>query len=75
MFLFFAMFGIVRLLLWALVLFQFITHVFTGRANEHCLMWGKILSTWIYRMMLFMSYNSDYMPFPFTAFGPEQNPD
>ncbi|WP_119631955.1 DUF4389 domain-containing protein [Methylocaldum marinum] len=31
--LFFALFGIVRFILWAIVLFQFIAHLFTGRAT------------------------------------------
>ena len=71
MVLFFALFGIVRLLLWAVVLVQFLSHLFTGGVTGRVTLWGQALSTWIYRMMLFMSYNTERMPFPFHAFGPE----
>lgn len=66
--LFFALFGVVRFALWAVVLFQFIAHLFTGRATQLGVKWGEALSAWIYEMMLFMSYSTDRMPFPFSAF-------
>ncbi|MGX2041545.1 DUF4389 domain-containing protein [Methylocaldum sp. MU1018] len=67
--LFFALFGIVRFTLWAVVLFQFVAHLLTGRATRRGVKWGEALSAWIYGMMLFMSYSTDRMPFPFAAFG------
>ena len=73
MVLFFGIFGLVRLLLWVVVLFQFLSHLFTGRVTERTTLWGQALSTWIYRMMLFMSYNTERMPFPFSYFGPEED--
>ena len=66
---FFALFGVARLLLWAVVLIQFVSHLATGRVTQRVTHWGEALSTWIYRMMLFMSYNTERMPFPFTSFG------
>ncbi|MCK7579326.1 MAG: DUF4389 domain-containing protein [Chromatiales bacterium] len=46
MILFFALFGPVRFLVWAVVaLFQFLTHLFTGRANQRALIWGRGLSS------------------------------
>ncbi len=72
MILFFALFSVVRLLLWVVVLIQFLSHLFTGRVTERVTLWGQALSTWIYRMMLFMSYNTERMPFPFSSFGPEE---
>jgi len=73
MILFFALFGLVRFMVWAVVLFQVLTHLFTGRANQRALLWGEALSDWIYRMMLFMTYNTERMPFPFAAFGPQED--
>lgn len=73
MVLFFALFSVVRLLLWVVVLIQFLSHLFTGRVTERVTLWGQALSTWIYRMMLFMSYNTERMPFPFSSFGPEED--
>lgn len=72
MILFFGLFGLVRLLLWVVVLIQFLSHLFTGRVTERVTLWGQALSTWIYRMMLFMSYNTESMPFPFSYFGPQE---
>jgi Domain of unknown function (DUF4389) len=68
MFLFFALFGAVRLLMWVVVLIQFLSHLFTGRVTQRVTLWGQALSTWMYRMMLFMTYNSEQMPFPFSYF-------
>lgn len=70
---FFALFGAVRLLLWVVVLIQFLSHLLTGRVTERATLWGQALSTWIYRMMLFMSYNTERMPFPFSRFGPDHD--
>lgn len=71
--LFFALFGIVRFILWAIVLFQFIAHLLTGRATRLGVKWGEALSAWIYNMLLFMSYSTDRMPFPFSAFGARED--
>lgn len=66
--LFFVLFGAVRFALWSVVLLQLISHLFTGRATRLGVRWGEALSAWIYNMMLFMSYSTDRMPFPFSAF-------
>jgi hypothetical protein len=71
MILFFALFGAVRLLMWVVVLIQFLSHLFLGRVTQRVTLWGQALSTWMYRMMLFMSYNSEQMPFPFSYFNPD----
>ena len=67
--LFFALFGAVRLLLWAVVLIQFLAHLLTGRVTAVGVRWGRGLSNWTHKMLLFMSYNTECMPFPFAAFG------
>lgn len=67
--LFFGLFGIARLLLWVLVVFQLLAHMLTGRVTAVGVRWGKALSNWIHKMLLFMSYNTEQMPFPFAAFG------
>lgn len=69
----FALFGLVRLLLWAVVVIQLLTHIFTGKVTRFGLRWGGALSSWIYQAMLFMSYNTEQMPFPFKAFSPEDD--
>lgn len=52
--------------LWLLVcVMQFLAHLFTGRPTEIGMRWGEGLSGWIHQMMLFMSYSTEAMPFPF----------
>lgn len=63
------LFIIVRTL-WLLVsIMQFLAHLFAGRPTEVGLKWGRGLSDWIHQMMLFMTYNTEAMPFPFRALG------
>ena len=65
------LFIIVRTL-WLLVcIMQFLAHLFTGEPTDVGLRWGKGLSKWIHHMMLFMTYNTEAMPFPFQSFGPD----
>ncbi len=71
----FALFGLVRLMLWVVVLFQFLAHLLTGRVTGVGVRWGEALAAWIYKMMLFMSYSTERMPFPFTRFGAEEEDD
>lgn len=71
--LFFALFGAVRLMLWLIVLFQFLTHLFTGRVTSRATRYGEALATWIYQMMRFMAYSTERMPFPFTSFGADRD--
>ena len=63
---FFVLFMGARFCLWLVVLFQFLSHLFTGQATEQGTRWGAGLSSWIYAMMLFMTYNTERMPFPFS---------
>lgn len=71
--LFYVLFGVVRLMLWLVVLFQFLSHLFTGRVTRRGARYGEALSTWIHQMLRFMSYNTERMPFPFTSFGAERD--
>ncbi len=73
MVIFFALFGAVRILAWLVVLFQFLSHLFTGRVTERGSRWGKALSDWIHQMLLFMTYNTERMPFPFHRLGSDRD--
>lgn len=71
--LFFALFGFARLSLWTVVMIQLIAHIFTGRVTQWGVRWGQEISSWMYKVMLFMSYNTERMPFPFASFGAEED--
>jgi hypothetical protein len=61
--------GFVRIMLWALVLFQVVSALLTGAANPNALKFGKVLSDYLYQILLFLTYNTDNMPFPFSEWG------
>ncbi|MGR9105380.1 MAG: DUF4389 domain-containing protein [Gammaproteobacteria bacterium] len=65
MLLFAVILGLVRMLLWAVILLQVLSSLITGTANPNVLKLGRTLSAYVYRILLFLTYNSDELPFPF----------
>ncbi|WNV03974.1 DUF4389 domain-containing protein [Candidatus Methylospira mobilis] len=70
---FFALFMGARFFLWLIVLFQFLSHLFTGKPSQAGTRWGAGISAWIYAVMLFMTYNTERMPFPFSQISASRN--
>lgn len=66
-FIFALFYGIAELVLWAVVLFQFLLTLFTGETNPRLLKLGQGLSTYIYQILQYITFNSDYQPYPFGA--------
>lgn len=58
--------GLVRILLWAVILLQVASTLLTGQANANILNFGSILSSYLYHILLFLTYNTDVLPFPFS---------
>ena len=48
------------------VIFQFITKLFTGKVNRETTALGQSLSTFIYQILLFVTFKSDQKPYPFS---------
>ncbi len=67
--------GLVRILLWAVILLQVIWSLLLGSANGYVLKPGRALSLYVYRIFLFLTYNSDEMPFPFAEWNEHEAPD
>lgn len=67
MLLFFLIFRIAEIVIAALAVFQFIATLLTGKTNLNLLTFGQKLSTYIYQIMLFFTYNSEEKPFPFSS--------
>ncbi len=44
---------------------QFLTVLITGSKNERLLKFGQSLSTFVYQIMQFFTFNSEEKPFPF----------
>lgn len=60
-------YGISKFLIIGVMLFQFFTIILTGNINEQLLKFGQNLSTYLYQITIFLTYNSEQRPFPFSA--------
>ena len=67
MVLFALIYSVAEIVLVAAVVFQFGCVLITGRPNGRLLAFGHSLSTFIYQMVLFFTYNTEERPFPFGA--------
>jgi hypothetical protein len=56
---------LVRLLLWAVIILQVASTLLTGKANTNILNFGRSLSIYTYHILLFMTFNTEALPFPF----------
>ncbi len=76
MLLFFLIAGVARFVIAVVVLFQFLSVLFTGNTNAQLLTLGQSLSTYIYQITLFLTFNSEQRPFPFGSWpdGPPRRP-
>jgi len=61
--------SMVRVLLWTVILLQVGSALLTGSANQNILNFGKTLSAYLYHILLFLTYNTDSLPFPFSDWG------
>ena len=65
MLLFMVIYGVAEFVIGAVVLFQLFSVLFTGDTNERLLALGQNLSTYVYQITLFLTFNSDEHPYPF----------
>lgn len=66
-------FGLTRIIIVFVVIFQFLTILFTGRANEPLLQFGKNLSVFVFEILEFQTFNTEQRPFPFSPW-PDEEP-
>jgi hypothetical protein len=66
MLLFVVIYGITEVIITAVVVLQFLFVLFAGSQNQRLQEFGAGLSTFIYRIMRYWTYNSEDKPFPFT---------
>lgn len=60
--------GVAKLIVTLVAVFQFVTVLFKGQTNDSVIPFGQNLSTYIYQITLFLTFNTDDMPFPFMDF-------
>jgi len=58
---------IAEIVLFAVIIFQFLLKLFTGDTNDRLLKLGQSLATYAYQVLKFLSFNSDHHPYPFAA--------
>lgn len=66
MLIFAAIGSLVRLLLWAVIILQVASTLLTGKANANILSFGRSLSTYTFHILLFLTFNTETLPFPFS---------
>ena len=59
--------ALVRMILWPVIILQAASTLLTGKANQNVLSFGRSLSVYIYHIMLFLTFNTETLPFPFSA--------
>lgn len=62
---FIVMLGVVRFVLWAILLVQFLSHLTAGKVHPSVTRAGASVADYVYRIWLFLTYNTEMTPFPF----------
>ena len=65
MILFAIAYNLAEFILFFVVVFQFFTTLITGVVNEPLLRFGNNLSVYIYKILRFLTFNTEQHPFPF----------
>lgn len=58
---------ITKVVMWAVVILQFLITLFTGETNARLRAFGLSLAAFIYQIVTFVTFNSDERPFPFSS--------
>jgi hypothetical protein len=66
MLLFSIVYSVAEVVLVMVVVFQFLCVLLTGNRNDKVLSLGAQLSTFIYQIVQYLTYNSDIRPYPFS---------
>ncbi|WP_262964491.1 DUF4389 domain-containing protein [Methylobacter psychrophilus] len=59
--------ALVRMILWAVIILQVASTLLTGKANQNVLSFGRNLSIYTYHILLFLTFNTEILPFPFST--------
>jgi len=57
--------SLVRLILWLVIFLQVGSVLLTGKVNPNILEFGRSLSTYHYHILLFLTFSTEQLPFPF----------
>lgn len=65
--------GVVESLIIMIMFFQYVSILVTGKTNTHLLRLGKYLAAYVYQIVLYLTFNKEQRPFPFTIWPSEAN--
>jgi len=71
--LFIVIYNIAEIVVYAVVILQFLFTLFSGDRNAQLQSLGKNLSTFIYQVFMYITYNSDERPYPFAPWPGDDN--
>jgi len=60
-------YSIAEVVMFAVVIVQFILKLFTGETNQRLLKLGQGLASYIYQIVQFLNFNSEHLPYPFSG--------
>ena len=60
-------YSLAEIVLFAIALVQFFFMLFTGQTNPRLLKLGQGIATYIYQIIQYITFNSDYQSYPFGA--------
>ncbi|MFQ5356294.1 MAG: DUF4389 domain-containing protein [Mariprofundaceae bacterium] len=72
MLLFGIIYWVVEIILIAVILFQFLFKLFAGNTNDRALSLGGQLSTFVYQMLNYLTFNTEERPYPFSDWPSEK---
>lgn len=73
MLMFAVFYSIAEVVMSAAVIFQFLLKLFTGETNSRLEKLGQSIATYIYQIIQYLTFNSDYQVYPFGAW-PKDEP-
>lgn len=65
MLLFALFYSVAEMVIFAVVIFQFLFKLVTGETNERLLDLGQSLATYVYQIVQFLNFNTENHPYPF----------
>jgi hypothetical protein len=72
--LFVIFYNVAEIVLMAIVVVQFGFKIITGEVNDKLLAFSKSLSRYIYEVLQFITYENETMPFPFSDWPENEEP-
>jgi len=68
-------YSLAELVIFLVMVFQFVAILLIGHANENALRLGNNLSTYVYQIFQFLTFNGETRPFPFADWPDEELQD